>query len=466
MAIVGGRKLPADPRASVATERVVVKLRATALTQPSRGIAAQVLGAVWAGLAQRFPGIQVRPYFMEALGLSGATALPAGGAPDGAWIDSQRYIAVDVPPGFDPNDVATELRHVPAVETAYREGGPVPPPVNPDDDPRSVRQRHLNAAPGGVDARWAWAYGPVDGAGVGFVDLEQGWTLDHEDLAAASVSLISGVNFAYHGHGTAVLGQVASVDNAFGGIGIAPAVTTRVVSQWRSPGIYSTADAILSAAAVMRRGDVLLLEAQTTYPTATDHVPVEVEALVFDAIAATVKRGIVVIEAAGNGAIDLDRFQDLHGRHVLNRNSPDFRDSGAILVGAGSSRSPHRRLPFSNFGTRVNCYAWGEHIDTCGDGWMGRGANTYTTDFGGTSGASPIVAGCAVLLQAWRDGAGLPPYTPLEIRALLADPALNTLSSSPGFDMIGVMPDLRAIIEQERSRLPAPPPNALVTEGD
>jgi hypothetical protein len=61
----------------------------------------------------------------------------------------------------------------------------------------------------------------------------------------------------------------------------------------------------------MRVGDVLLLEAQTTYPTAADRVPVEVEDLVFEAIRATVARGVVVVEAGGNGAIDLDQFQDL-----------------------------------------------------------------------------------------------------------------------------------------------------------
>jgi hypothetical protein len=58
--------------------------------------------------------------------------------------------------------------------------------VNAADDPRSGNQEDLNAAPTGIDARWAWSI--ADGAGVRFVDLERGWTLDHKDLAAAGIT--------------------------------------------------------------------------------------------------------------------------------------------------------------------------------------------------------------------------------------------------------------------------------------
>ena len=244
----------------------------------------------------------------------------------------------------------------------------MPPPVSPDDDPRSASQEYLDPSPHGVDARFAWSQG-LDGSGVGFVDLERGWTLDHEDLVDSAIDIISGVNTDYHGHGTAVLGEVAMVDNELGGIGMAPAVMTRVVSQWRPGGQYKTAEAILSAASEMDAGDVLLLEAQTQYQTTGEaFVPVEVEPLVFDAIRTAVGHGIIVIEAAANGTVDLDGFQDVDGRFVLNRHSGDFRDSGAIIVGAASATAPHGRLDFSNFGSRIDCYAWGHGIDTCGDG--------------------------------------------------------------------------------------------------
>ena len=119
------------------------------------------------------------------------------------------------------------------------------------------------------------------------------------------------------------------------------------------------------------------------------------------------------------------------------------------MVGAATSAVPHQRLGFSNFGSRIDCFAWGEDIDTCGDGWMGTATDTYITGFGGTSGASPIIAGAALLLQSLRVASSSARYSPTELRRLLSDPALNTKSAYPAADHIGVMPNLRAIIARE-----------------
>lgn len=353
------------------------------------------------------------------------------------------YAAIQVPDAASAERLAKELAARGDIETAYLEGGPTPPPVNAGDDPRSGNQGYLDAAPDGIDARWAW--NAADGAGIGFVDLEQGWTLNHEDLVSAGITLISGVNQAYHGHGTAVLGEVVAVDNTRGGVGIAPGASARVVSQFVTSTSYSTAAAIISAADAMSPGDVLLLEAQTTVGGST-YLPVEVEQAVFDAISDAVDAGIVVVEAAGNGGNDLDDYTDAAGDHILRVGDSDYRDSGAIMVGAASSTAPHSRLGFSNHGSRIDCYAWGENVDTTGDGWTGMSTTAYTGGFGGTSGASPIVTGAAVLLQSWRrawKGHAFDPYT---LRSWLRS-AVNTPSADPAVDRIGVMPDLRAIIE-------------------
>jgi len=198
----------------------------------------------------------------------------------------------------------------------------------------------------------------------------------------------------------------------------------------------------------MSSGDVLLLEAQTTYSTASGYVPVEVEQAVFDAIQYATSQGIIVVEAGANGSVDLDTFQDINGKYILNRSNADFRDSGAIIVGAASSAVPHTRLSFSNYGSRIDCYAWGEDIDTTGDGWTGNATNLYTSSFGGTSGATPIVAGCALIVQSWQVAHGQPRLTPSNMRALLSDSKLNTASANPGTDRIGVMPNLQAIISR------------------
>ena len=121
----------------------------------------------------------------------------------------------------------------------------------------------------------------------------------------------------------------------------------------------------------------------------------------------------------------------------------------AGMVGAAASTAPHGRLSFSNFGSRIDCYAWGETLQSTGDGWTGNGINTYTPTFGGTSGASPIVTGAAILLQAWAVGMQFS-YHPHMLRTRLSDPALNTASANPLIDRIGVMPNLRAIITHEQ----------------
>ena len=464
MAIIANQAPPA-PSAPPHQRRVVVKFRPDERLPYNEQAPAELnqrSGGAWSDLTGAFPGVRLSPYFsgvgQRTLEQFAARAPRTAAAPP-AFAS---YFAVDCPKDVDPAQVMARVARWPNVETAYVEAGPTPPPlVTPDDDPRSANQGYLDAAPGGVDARWAWSQ--VDGAGVGFVDLERGWTLNHEDLAAANITVISGVNQDFHGHGTAVLGEVVAVDNTLGGVGLSPMSGARVVSQWRTPAIYNTAEAILSAAAVMNAGDVLLLEAQTTYPTAAGFVPVEVEQAVFDAIEFATSVGIIVVEAGANGSVDLDAFEDTSGRRILNRNSPDFRDSGAILVGAASSAAPHQRLGFSNFGNRVDCYAWGQNIDTAGDGWMGTNVNEYTTSFGGTSGASPIVTGAALLLQSWRVGSGEAPFTPAELRQRLSDPAVNTASANPAADRIGVMPNLRAIMDGGASE-PCPDKMAKVAK--
>src|SRR5262249_52764683 len=57
-----------------------------------------------------------------------------------------------------------------------------------------------------------------EGQGIGVVDLEQGWRLSHEDLAARAPTPISGVNHDgsrgyMDNYGTAVLGDIAADDN-------------------------------------------------------------------------------------------------------------------------------------------------------------------------------------------------------------------------------------------------------------
>ncbi len=357
------------------------------------------------------------------------------------------------------------LQRLAVVDSAYAMLVGPPPEVRPSDDPRTPCQGYLDPAPTGIDARHAWTFEGGTGAGVGFVDLEQGWYLDHEDLTGARVTLISGVNKKYRPHGTAVLGIVLMVDNVIGGVGIAPRCSGRVISQHRKtcgsdtesntgdaceP---NTADAILEAAAHMQPGDVLLLEAQERDPVSKSYGwPVEVVTLFFDLIEFVTKQGITVIEAAGNGGgdldgWDLDAYVNAAGVRIFDRGSRGFRDSGAVMVGAAEPCEQHPRWVGSNFGSRIDCYGWGNGIDTTWTDDPGT-ISTYTPTFPGTSGASAIVAGAAVVLQGLARAGSRQPLLPLALRdALLIG---GTPSAQPAVDRIGLMPNLRAIIEAGR----------------
>lgn len=362
------------------------------------------------------------------------------------------YFVIDCPLDVNPERLAQTLSEWNSVQTAYVEAGPTPPPqlVNYTDDPRFTNQCYIHSSPDGIDAQFGWDSGGTgilgaDGAGIQFIDIEQGWMLNHEDLNAAGITLISGVNNMWRSHGTSVLGEVVAVDNNLGGVGIAPAASARVVSQWRTSTVYNTSDAIMSAIANLNFGDVLLLEAQTTLPGST-YLPVEVEQAVFDTIRLGTALGMVIVEAAGNGSNDLDTFTDAVGDQVLNRGSTDFRDSGAIMVAAASSTSPHTRVAASNFGSRIDCYAWGENVDTCSCNNAGT-VSSYTSTFKNTSAASPIIAGAALVVQGMAEDNLTYRFSPFQIRVILSDPANGTLSNNPATDRIGVMPDLQTIIQ-------------------
>lgn len=405
-----------------------------------------------AAILGRNPGLVIRRYFtaLDPLALDELTAHGEAMDPTYRAPRLTNWFVAEPPPGADVELLVNELRAHPAIETAYREPRPTPPPlVEPDDDLRWPDQGYLDPAPDGVDAEYAWNFPGGDGEGQSFVDLEQGWTLNHEDLVDHGIAIISGLSTAFFAHGTNVLGVVAAVDNDVGCVGITPNLSSvRVVSEWRDEVTSNVGDAVLSALTEMTFGDVLLLETQESGDDAGaigfGLVPSEAIPAYFDTIRLATALGIVVVEAAGNGDNDLDTFENGDGLQTLNRNSADFRESGAILVGAATSDAPHSPNG-GNYGSRVDCYAWGENINTTGT--SSNSPQAYTESFNGTSGASAIIAGTTLAVQGLLEANHGFRYGPFQMRALLSDPELGTPSADPPADRIGVMPNLRAIIE-------------------
>ncbi|MFI9809541.1 S8 family serine peptidase [Streptomyces sp. NPDC052301] len=391
--------------------------------------------------------------------------------PDYLAPDFNNFLAIDCPPGFDTDGLAAVLSQLTGtVEFAYTTPLASDPVVG-TPNPLFNQQGYLRPALDGIGVQAAWAKG-ADGSGLQFIDVEQGWFLGHQDLPAG-IQLLGGHNIAKSfPHGAAVLGEVIGTDNTVGICGIAPAASTRVMSYNQTNPPFNSfqsrqeiANAVMVAQAQLRLGDVLLLEAQIAATIGgTNHfVPVETDPAVFAAIRLATARGVSVIEAAGNNGAPLDQFVNPQGHRMLNRQSPDFQDSGAIVVGGGSSAPPHGRLAapnpvtngvVSSFGTRIDCYSWVENVVTCGNPTAPTKVDGYWTapPFGGTSAAAPVIAGVCLLVQGLfqtlNPATGSPGrISARRMRSVLTRPLNSSAGASGAF--IGVMPDLHKLIANE-----------------
>ena len=369
------------------------------------------------------------------------------------------YYVANCPAGVNTDKLLKTLSKEKNIELAYVEKAPaVAPSVAINKNPIAKSQKYLDPAPTGIDAKYAWAYRGGDGEGrIKFIDIEQGWMLDHEDLSIKVLPFTGTNHEKFKDHGTAVMGAILMRDNRTGGIGITPKANGHIISQWRPDGSFNNADAIMSAISYLEFGDILLLEAQCfDSPVSCKLWPLEIQDAVFEAIRLATALGIIVIEAAGNGnskgkqGNNLDNFRLLK-KKILNRNSPDFKDSGAIIVGASSSNVPHQKIDYSNCGNRIDCYAWGEDVVTAGYfPWSsGYATNTYTDKFNGTSSATAIVAGIAIAVQSIIEANHCTRLSPKQMRDILSSDLCGTRSANGRLkDKIGVMPDLKKIIDK------------------
>ncbi|MET7770605.1 S8 family serine peptidase [Nocardia sp. NPDC005366] len=387
----------------------------------------------------------------------------------------------------DVAEVAQRLRDDDAVDGAYVKPAAEPPiaplpiarrafaeapPVTPNFE---ARQGYLEAAPGGVDARWAWTRPGGRGAGVRVIDIEGAWRFSHEDLTGNQGGVIGGdpsTDAGWRNHGTAVAGAISADVNAFGITGISPEATIRAVSIFGG----GSAAAIRTAADALTSGDIILLELHRpgprrdfqNRPDQSGYIAVEWWPDDLAAIRYANARGVVVVEAAGNGGEDLDdAIYDIRPVDFpstwRNPFHADDEGSGAIVVGAGApppgthgrDHGPARsRLAFSNYGSRVDTQGWGLEVTTTGYGDLQGGSDEdywYTDQFSGTSSASPIVVGalaCYQGIHAHEVGA----RTPAEIRALLRGTGSPQAAAPnrPTSQRIGNLPDIRAMVGDGR----------------
>ena len=407
----------------------------------------------WRSLIAKFPGITLKRLLRTTKGDQLDRLIERARRIDPDYRPGHffGYFYVETSQSTDLASLAKALRSWPSVQVAYVDIPAPDPVVNAADDPRSPNQGYLDPAPDGIDAEYAWGFTGGDGAGQRVIDLERGWTLNHEDLNAHGAALLHGVLLdTSRAHGTSVLGEICAVDNSVGCVGIVPNIgDVNVVSFNGSTRV----DAIIAALDNLVFGDVLLLEAQVTVDGADLLGPIEAFDAEFDAIRLATALGVIVVEAGGNGTnngsappLAMDTFTDPMGRQIFNPGSADFRDSGAIIVTAATSTAPHTRLVYGPHGQRIDCYAWGQNINTLSSTDAGS-TTAYTTSFGGTSGASPIITGAVLALQGMAQATLGYRFSPRQMREIIRDPANGTAAAATEVTTIRRMPNLRAIID-------------------
>ncbi len=400
-------------------------------------------------------------------------------------VEMASCYVVDTP--GNKEQIAKELLKSNAVEAAYVKPF-AEPPVMPDEglqneapNPQDFtppatpdyisRQIYLNAAPAGIDAHYAHAHPGGKGDGIKIIDIEGAWRFTHEDLTQNQGGVIGGTqstDIRWRNHGTAVVGEFGGDENGQGIIGICPKANVRAISIFGNIG--GSAGAIRKAADSLGAGDIILIELHRPGPRHNyegrddqlGYIAVEFWPDDFAAIRYAVNKGVIVVEAAGNGAENLDdALYNTRPAGFPSTWTNPFRmtnpQSGAIVVGAGAPPpgthgrnhgTDRSRLDFSNYGARVDVQGWGREVTTCGYGDLQGGPNEdfwYTDTFSGTSSASPIVVGALGCIQGRlknRSRALLTPATATNLLRTTGSPQQGT-TGRPASQRIGNRPDLK-----------------------
>lgn len=386
-----------------------------------------------------------------------AKQLQAHAAVEAAYVKPPTTLAVMTMDAPAANKVAEKVATLNDMQPAAEEA----PAVTPDF---TASQQYLDYAPAGIDARYAWTIPGGGGAGVRVIDCEWSWNLAHEDLLTNSGGVVVGGGAGNSNHGTAVMGEIGGDRNSVGVTGIAPDAVLSAAA-FSIP----TAQAIRQAADKLGPGDIILLEIHRQGPGASGsgqdgYIAIEWWPDDFDAIRYATNKGVLVVEAAGNGFRNLDDpiYSVRPANFPADWTNPfnrANRDSGAVVVGAGApppgthgrQHGPDRsRLDFSNYGALVDAQGWGREVTTAGYGDLQGGLMNqwYTEQFSGTSSASPIVVGAIACVQGVLKARGRIPLTPARARDLLRSTGSPQTDAPgrPATQRIGRRPDLRQMI--------------------
>jgi len=357
--------------------------------------------------------------------------------------------------GISPTDLTTPPSTIPTPDFYDRH----PPSQNAYRGPNP-----------GADFDFALAHADgLTGNGMRLTELSLTYDFDHEEFEFHPVhdlqnppetftdqgtpGLIAGWNAWVH-HGTATLSQNLAPPNSFGVTGMTYDASGHL---YLTGAINSNRDDIetdfpaafcnaLADSVAEGLGHVVYWEHQICNRTGPSFCrPVEVELAIHSLSKVGTDAGVIVLMPAGNGGVDLDTS-------TLASISQwrGWDDSGSIIVGAGKSDGSQERLGFSTYGQRVGPQGWGQNVVAAGYGDLFNGGGDihrhYTAEFGGTSSATPMVAGAALLVQQEAKRLNLTPLSSREMREFLQRTGIPQGGTTTG--NIGAFVDLEAAITQ------------------
>lgn len=230
----------------------------------------------------------------------------------------------------------------------------------------------LQWAPGAIEAPAAWALG-YTGGGVRVAVIDGGIYAAHVDLAAnvdvvASQSFVApdplasaavnacrtafNCDIGTFWHGTHVAGIIAAVDNATGVVGIAPGATIiGVKALHNGSGSFGAIIQALLYASATANADVINMSLGAEF-NRNESGAAELISALNRAVTFATRHGSLVVVAAGNSALDLDREKNLIVTPAESGNAIAI-SATAPLEWAYGETNYERPASYSNFGNSL-----------------------------------------------------------------------------------------------------------------
>ncbi len=338
-----------------------------------------------------------------------------------------------------------ELARIPQIRSAAVT--PVPIYFTPNYE---ANQYYHQAAPRGVGIASGWAESGGNGSGINVIHHEGGWITDHEDLT--NLNYTGGGNeypsgdSGWYNHGTACVSILAAPQNGFGVTGLvhsASGLYSRGFWDSGSPNTWIACTNYINVGDVISAswgygGSLPSGYSCSCNPGQAGGQPAESNQSDFDAIQTVTANGYIIVNSAANGCVPMDNAL-YGGIYDLNQ-----RDSGALIIGAiYDGGSP---ACFTNYGSRIDAHSWGGSVYSAGYGDLNSSSPpaSYTSGFGGTSAACPIVSGAVASLQGVYKNSTGTTLDAWELRNLLRTTGTDQ-TSSPSIE-ISNQPDLIELI--------------------